>query len=254
MRKHEGGSKGADDLDRGRAKTTIVIVAEDERRIKSCRMAILRAGYGLRIVSRGEALRSVKRTHATLVLADTRLHTATRSFVCKVSLGHEIPVVFLAGGNRDDAEKAFRSGGSDCIMDPTNESEIFIRVLAALRHHPETWTEQRGERIELGSLMIDGIDGSVRMGAEEVALTPTQFGVLWELASQAGKVVRHGQLMRRVWEKPAKPGRETLRQMVRTIRGKLGDDARNPRYIITVPRVGYMMHTGGAAGSKTGPW
>ena len=74
-----------------------------------------------------------------------------------------------------------------------------------------------------------------------VDLTPTEYRLLAELASNAGRVMTHDQLLSLVWGEERPDGSGTLRTVVKRLRRKLGDDATNPRYILTRPRVGYVM-------------
>ncbi len=72
-------------------------------------------------------------------------------------------------------------------------------------------------------------------------LTGTEYAVLYRLVAQAPNVLTHGLLLRRVW-RPQRVGEGwLLRNVVKRLRRKLGDDAADPRYIITEPRVGYRM-------------
>ena len=67
-----------------------------------------------------------------------------------------------------------------------------------------------------------------------IRVAPPAFG-------QRGKVLTHDQLLQRVWspERTHEPG--LVRNVVKRLRRKLGDDAENPDYIFTEPRVGYRM-------------
>ena len=57
----------------------------------------------------------------------------------------------------------------------------------------------------------------------------------------AGRVVPHDRLLRRVWA-PDKPGNiKVLRTHLMRLRRKLDEDASSPRYIFAEPRVGYRM-------------
>ena len=67
---------------------------------------------------------------------------------------------------------------------------------------------------------------------------------------EAGRVVPHDRLLRRVWS-PGKPGNlRVLRTHLMKLRRKLGDDASNPKYIFAEPRVGYRMAEGEGAQGK----
>ena len=81
-----------------------------------------------------------------------------------------------------------------------------------------------------------------------VRLTPTEYALLFELSVHAGRVLSHDQLLRRVWgpERTGEPW--PVREVVKRLRSKLGDDAGNPAYILTEPRVGYRMVMGETLG------
>ena len=63
----------------------------------------------------------------------------------------------------------------------------------------------------------------------------------------APRTLTHAVLLQRVWGPERGRDAWLVRDIVRRLRGKLGDDADNPRYIITEPRVGYRMPMGGTA-------
>ena len=77
-------------------------------------------------------------------------------------------------------------------------------------------------------------------------LTATEYRLLSELSVNAGRVVTHDQLLRRVWgaKRPVNLG--SLRTHLRRLRSKLGEDAANPTYFFAEPRVGYRMAKGEA--------
>ena len=85
-----------------------------------------------------------------------------------------------------------------------------------------------------------------------VRLTPTEYGLLFELSVHAGRVLTHDQLLQRVWG-PQRTGEPWLvREVVKRLRRKLGDDANSPVYIFTEPSVGYRMEKGEVPGEVPG--
>ena len=74
-----------------------------------------------------------------------------------------------------------------------------------------------------------------------VALSATEYKLLLELATNAVRVLIHDQILRQVWGLEYSGESELVRSFIRNLRRQLGDDARNPRYILTEPRVGYRM-------------
>ena len=72
-------------------------------------------------------------------------------------------------------------------------------------------------------------------------LAATEYELLVELSLSPGRVATHDQLLRRVWGGGHSGDSRLLRSLLKKLRRKLGDDADNPTYIFTEPRVGYRM-------------
>ena len=72
-------------------------------------------------------------------------------------------------------------------------------------------------------------------------LTATEYELLRELSVNAGRVLTHDDLLRRVWGAQSGGDARLVRAFVKKLRRKLGDDASSPAYILTEPRVGYRM-------------
>ena len=82
------------------------------------------------------------------------------------------------------------------------------------------------------------------MAERPVELTATEYDMLFELSVNAGRVLTHEYLMRRIWGPDNSGDAGLVRTIVKRLRLKLGDDAKNPKYILTQPRVGYRMIRG----------
>lgn len=90
-------------------------------------------------------------------------------------------------------------------------------------------------------LTINFHERRATLAGRPLELTDLEYRVLYELASNPGAVLTHAELLGRVWG-PGHPGRNGLvRTVVKQLRRKLGDDAKNPVYIVNHPRVGYSM-------------
>jgi DNA-binding response OmpR family regulator len=81
----------------------------------------------------------------------------------------------------------------------------------------------------------------VIVGDQPVSLSATEYKILYELASHAGMALTHDQILQRVWGPEYSGEAELVRSFIRNLRRKLNDNARNPRYILTEPQVGYRM-------------
>ena len=104
----------------------------------------------------------------------------------------------------------------------------------------------------LGDLTIDYAERLVTLAGRTVHLRAKEYQLLYELSVNAGRVLTHDELLRRMWG-PKKPGDlRALRTHLRRLRQKLGEDASNPTYFFAEPRVGYRMAKGEGQGVLRG--
>jgi two-component system KDP operon response regulator KdpE len=73
-------------------------------------------------------------------------------------------------------------------------------------------------------------------------LTPTEYALLQELVLNAGKVLTHAHLLNKVWGLEYREEKEYLHVFIPRLRAKLEPDLTNPKYIMTVPGVGYQFN------------
>ena len=156
----------------------------------------------------------------------------------------EVPVIILSGrGQGQDIAKAFDMGVADYIVKPFSPAELLARIRAALHKRIMYQQSKALEPYLRGDLTINYVERSVTMAGAPVRLTPTEYKLLYELSTNAGSVVTHDQLLARVWGQAHPADQRLLRSFVRSLRHKLGDDARRPSYIFTESGVGYRMAT-----------
>ena len=148
------------------------------------------------------------------------------------------PVIFLSAYGRDETiARALGVGAVDYIVKPFSPTELVARIQAALRKSnlpPETY--------QSGDLVINYDERQVTVDGCAVRLTATEYDLLRVLSTNAGRVVTYENLLRSVWRSRSNGDVRPLRAFVKKLRHKLGDDAGNPTYIFTEPRVGYRMH------------
>ena len=154
----------------------------------------------------------------------------------------DIPVIFLSVYGQDETiARAFDMGASDYIVKPFSPTELAARIRAALRKRLASPTVEPSELYAEEGLSIDFGERQVAVDGEQVNLTNTEFAVLYELAVHSPRVLTHSVLLHRVWGPERIGDAWLLREVVKRLRNKIGDDAANPKYIFTEPRVGYRM-------------
>jgi two-component system KDP operon response regulator KdpE len=119
--------------------------------------------------------------------------------------------------------------------------ELLARVRAVLRRTQWEIPPPIGDIKQFGELEIDLSGHIVRLRGAEVRLSPTEFAVLAQLVTHAGKVLTHRTLLQRIWGAEYGGEAEYLRVYLNRLRQKLEPDPTNPRYLLTEPGVGYRF-------------
>ena len=153
-----------------------------------------------------------------------------------------VPVIFLSAYGRDQIiARALESGADDYIVKPFSPTELVARIQTVLRRRAALALAEPSEPYRRGTLTIDYAARRVALGGRAVRLTDIEYRLLCELAVNAGRVLTHEHLLQRVWG-PGHAGHPgPVRTFIKNLRHKLADDADNPTYIFTEPRVGYRM-------------
>ncbi len=226
-------------------QTRVLSIDDDPQILRYLRNTLTDAGYlPFATGNPNEMLHlfEVERPH--LVLLDVRL-PGTSGFELLKSLREisEVPVIFLSGSSGEESiARALKMGASDYIVKPFSPTELIARIETALRKGTGSAVDEEREPYRIGDLTIDYSSRHVTVAGSPVRLTDTEYKVLFELSVNAGRVLTHEQLLQRVWgaEYTGDEG-HLVRVIVWSLRRKLGDDATEPRYIFTEPRVGYRM-------------
>jgi len=131
-------------------------------------------------------------------------------------------------------------GADDYVVKPFSGAEVIARMRAVLRRAKPAEPE-RAEDVEVGPLRVEFGSRRAFLAGDELALSRKEFDLLAELVSHAGEVVTREDLISRVWDENWFGSTKTLDVHVGWLRGKLGDDAANPRLLHTVRGVGFRF-------------
>ena len=154
----------------------------------------------------------------------------------------DVPVIFISAfGEQENIIRALDMGATDYIVKPFSTAELAARIRAALRKRSQFELPGHPEPYRLGSVHLDYGARRLTVAGGTVDLTAREYAVMFELSVNAGRVMTHEQLLLRVWGSKATGDSSLVRTIVNRLRRKLGDDARNPSFIITIPGVGYRM-------------
>jgi two-component system KDP operon response regulator KdpE len=153
----------------------------------------------------------------------------------------QIPIIILSvRGSEGDKIAALDAGADDYLTKPFGIGELLARLRAALRRA----TQPPDEPVFVhGSLNVDMAKRIVTAAGKEVPLTPKEYGLIKTLATHAGKVLTHRQLLKEVWGPAYQQEFHLLHVNISNLRRKIESDPGRPTHIITEPGVGYRMKT-----------
>ena len=225
-------------------RVRVLAVDDDPQALRYVRDALASAGYTPVVTGDPEeALRLVGEEKPDLVLLDLMLPGADGIELMKDILGAgDVPVIFLSAYGRDELiARAFDMGAVDYVVKPFSPTELAARIRAALRKRAAS---EPSEPYVLGDLTIDYAERRVTLAGRPLPLIAMEYRLLAELSANAGRLLTYEHLLERVWGEKSSGDVRPMRTIVSKLRRKLGDDADNPTYIFTEPRVGYRMPKG----------
>ncbi len=223
---------------------TILAIDDDPQILRYVRNTLTEAGYTwMGTGDPDELVYLLEMRQPDLVLLDLILPGVSGFDLMKrIRQVSTVPVIFLSGHSGEEhVVQALRMGADDYIAKPFSPNELVARIEASLRKRAVfDYTEVR-EPYRLGELTIDYMEHGVTVSDAPVHLTATEYKLLFELSVNSGRVLTHDQILQRVWGPEYSGDAQLVRTMVKKVRRKLGEDGSAPKYIVTQPRVGYMM-------------
>jgi two-component system, OmpR family, alkaline phosphatase synthesis response regulator PhoP len=152
--------------------------------------------------------------------------------------------------------RAFDLGVDDILTVPFSPEELLARALVITRR--ATGADRPiVPTIRIGEMEIDIVSRVVRAGDSVVHLSGIEQSLLYLLASRAGRVVTREEILDAVWGTDFLAESNIVDRHIRSLRIKLQNDYRHPRFIATVPGKGYRFiptfsNTGWGAGAEAG--
>lgn len=196
-----------------------------------------------------DALNCVENEKIDLAILDVMLPDENGFKICqRIREQHNFPVIMLtAKGEEIDKITGLTLGADDYITKPFQPLEMVARVKAQLRRFTKyNAVEPANEEntIMFSGLVLDRDTHECMLNEKRLSLTPTEFSILWVLASNRGRVVSSEELFHEIWgDKYYTSSNNTVMVHIRHLREKMHDSAERPKYIKTVWGVGYKIET-----------
>ena len=224
---------------------TILLVEDDKKIARIVKVYLENAGYKVVHVEKGkDAIEAALKELPIAVILDLGLPDISGEEVCQElkEMG-DFPIIMLTAKHSEEERVAgFALGADDYVVKPFSPKELVYRIKAVLRR------AQKGDKEILlpisfndSKLVIDGQGYEVKKNGKQLKITPTEFKVLYSLASAPGKVFTREDLVEKALGYQFEGYERSIDAHIKNIRHKIEEDPKNPAYIITIYGVGYRF-------------
>jgi two-component system KDP operon response regulator KdpE len=220
----------------------ILLIEDDDALARMMRIQLEHAGYQITVCPNGTSgLERAGELDLDLILLDILLPDIDGWEVCEQLQGvTDAPIIFTTAlGAEKDVIRGLEMGADDYMIKPFSYKELLARVKAAL-HRARRKNSQKAA-YKSGRLIVDLENRVVQASGEHVYLTPLEYKLLAALVQEAGQVVPHETLLRRVWGAQCEDRRQYLKLYIWYLRQKLEKDPANPKLILTERGIGYRL-------------
>jgi two-component system KDP operon response regulator KdpE len=232
-----------------KAPPRILIVEDQAPMRRFLRTTLMHNGFeALEAADGAQALEYAAGSAPNLVLLDLGLPDIDGvELIPRLRERLDVPIIVISARHHEHEKvEALDLGANDYVTKPFGAAELLARIRVALRPgnlplpdapRPSTATGV----FVLGELRVDFAKRRVELAGCEVHLTPTEYKLLGVLVERQGSAVSHTELLREVWGPEYAEQVEYLRTFMRQLRYKLELEPSQPRYLLTIPRVGYRL-------------
>jgi DNA-binding response OmpR family regulator len=190
-----------------------------------------------------EDLLETWRPHIAVVDMDHDGSGALLSYVdaTQTLTGGVMPVLGLTRrGDLQTKLRAFDQGVDDILTVPFSPEELLARCVVLARRASGT-DGPIVPTITMGEIEIDIVKREVRAGESVIHLSGIEQSLLYLLASRGGRVLTRDEILDAIWGTDFVAESNIVDRHIRTLRIKLQNDYRHPRFIATVPGEGYRF-------------
>jgi len=156
--------------------------------------------------------------------------------------GSDVPIIVLTARDAEqDRVRGLELGADDYVTKPFSQKELVARIDAVMRRYRAGVAATKANSLVRGDVRIDFAQRKVTVRGQPVALTPTEYNLLFQLATNAGRIMTHHELLKTVWGEEYREEVHYLKVYVGRLRTKLERDPARPELILTARGVGYQF-------------
>jgi DNA-binding response OmpR family regulator len=201
-------------------------------------------GYEVHRAYTGEhAMREWVEHQPDLIILDTMLQDMDALAMCREmrSKHDALVIVVTSGKNVQDEVRCLESVADDYLRKPFFPAQLLARIRAVSRRGRSTLTQQPSSLITVGPITVDSLQNEVMISGKTVRLTPIESKMVHLLAVNANDVCTAEQIVSHVWGFNNGGESSLIKAHIRHLRQKVELDPGKPRFLLTVPGVGYTL-------------
>lgn len=219
-----------------------ILIIEDEIKVSEVIKAYLeKEGYLVICTTSGlKGIELFQSMYFSLVILDLMLPDISGEEVCKkIRQNSDVHIFMLtAKGTVSNRIIGFNIGADEYLIKPFSPRELTARVNALFRRLN---LSSNSFAFDNGRLSVDYEKRVVRVNEKVVPFTPNEFDILYALIMNKGKVLSREQLIEKLFRDDFDGYDRTIDVHIKNIRKKIEEDTKNPKYILTVMKVGYKF-------------
>lgn len=222
-------------------KDTILIVDDDPIVCQVLQVLLEDEGYrAVPVTDSRDCLSALRQHHPDLVLLDILMPGIDGRVLCRELRTASIAPIIMMSALTSDQEKVGRlnDGADDYIAKPFSNAELIARVRAVLRRAHQVG---RGRLYRDDVLAVDFDAHALTVNGVPITLSPREWRLLEYLWRHQGRTVTREALLNYAWGTGYEQAYPNLKVFMSHLRRKLGDSARDPRYIFTEHELGYRF-------------
>lgn len=231
------------------SKSRKILIAEDEPSLVfTLRDTLESEGYDVYVVEDGLlAMDRVLEVKPDLLILDLMLPGRSGFDICKDIRDRKLtfPIIMLTARDQEtDKVSGLTLGADDYITKPFGVKELLARIHARLRRANSYAGNGPLELIALGDIRIDLSEAIVIRPDGEQDLTTREVELVRYLMSRANEPITRDDLLEHVWRYEYSTNTRTVDVHISKLRSKIELTPDDPRYLVTLHGVGYMMKLG----------
>lgn len=222
-----------------------LLVIEDEAKIRSfIRISLQAEGFQVYEAATLTVARQILESiDVDAIILDLGLPDGDgQQYIVELSGKHQYPLLVLSA--RDDEEekvRALTNGANDYLTKPFGIRELVARLHVMFRDFKIASSAGAPKRLSFDDLEIDYVEHTAQLAGEPIKLSPKEFELLWLLASNYQKLLLQRDILTEIWGPAHRQDVHYLRIFISQLRRKLDDNSREPRFIETLPSIGYRF-------------